>query len=56
MDLDNFEFDDIVLKDAVVINTLVTYFNDDIFGRPNLIRNIFNHFGNDAERYSQRNS
>lgn len=32
MDLDDFKFNDIVLKDAMVLNTLVTYFNEGIFG------------------------
>lgn len=34
----------------MVLNTLVTYFNEGIFGQPYLKRDIYHHFGSDFER------
>lgn len=31
MDLDVFEFDEIILNDAMVVNILVTYFDEGVF-------------------------
>lgn len=36
MDLDDFEFDKVILRDVVVLDTLVTYFNEGIFEQPGL--------------------
>lgn len=50
INLDDFKFDEVVLKDVMVINTLITYFDEGIFGRLDLIRDLFNHFGSDTKR------
>lgn len=44
MDLDDFKFDEVILKDALVINILMTNFYKVFFGRPDLMRDLFNHF------------
>lgn len=48
MDIDDFEFEEVILKDTVVINTQVTYFEESVFGWPDIKKNIFNHFESDA--------
>lgn len=41
MDLDDFEFDKVILKDVVVLKISVTYFDDGIFGWPELIHDLY---------------
>lgn len=50
MDMDEFEFDKVILKDSVLFDTSVMYFSDRIFGRKDLKRNLFQHFGTNIER------
>lgn len=50
MDLDDFEFNKVILKNIMVLNTLVTYFDKGVFGRPKLMRDLYNYFGSDVER------
>lgn len=51
IDLDEFEFefDEVILKDAVMLDISVTYFDEGFFGWPNLMRHLFSHFGSDIE-------
>lgn len=49
MDMDNFGFEEVILKYVVVLDTPVTYFSDMIFGKTNLKRDLFQHFGTDTE-------
>lgn len=37
INLDDFEFDEVILKDTVVLNTLITYFDKGIFRRADLM-------------------
>lgn len=50
IDLDDFEFNEVILRDVVVLDILITYFNEGIFGQTNLKKDIFHHFGTDIER------
>lgn len=52
--MDDFEFDEVVLKDAVVIDTLVTYFSEGILGKTNLKIDLFQHFDAGIERLRVR--
>lgn len=47
MELDEFEFDEIVLRD--IVDTRVTYFDDGVFGQPKLKRDLYHHFGSDTK-------
>lgn len=49
MDLDDFEFHEVVLRDVWIKNTLMTYFDEGIFKRPDLQHDLYNHFCYDAE-------
>lgn len=50
MDLEKFEFNEVVLRDVVVLYTLVTYFDEGIFRWPKLKRDFYHHIGSDAKR------
>lgn len=54
IDLNDFEFDEIILRDAMVLNTLVTYFKEGIFGKTDLKKNLYHHFRSYAERSKVR--
>lgn len=49
MNLDGFEFDKVILKNLIVLNTLIIYFDEGIFGQVDLMKGLFNHFGSDSE-------
>lgn len=49
IDQDEFEFEKVVLRDAVVLDTLVTYFDEGVFGKLQLKRDIYYHFVSDVE-------
>lgn len=49
MDLNNFEFDKVVLRDVVVLETPMMYFKEDIFGQHELKRKLYHHFDSDAK-------
>lgn len=44
MDLDNFEFDEVILRDIVVLDALITYFNECTFGRIDLKKRLVSSF------------
>lgn len=50
MDLDEFKFDEFVLRDTMILDTSMTYFNEGIFGQPKLKKDLYHHFGSDAEQ------
>lgn len=54
MDIDDFDFDEVILRDIVVLDTSVTYFNEGIFDRINLKRDIYHHFGTEIESFKVR--
>lgn len=49
MDFDNFEFDEVILKDSMVLNTIMTYFDEGILVWRDLIRDLYNYFESDVE-------
>lgn len=49
IDLDDFEFDEVILREVIVINTPRTYFDEGVFGQPELKGDLYHHFGNDIE-------
>lgn len=49
MDLNNFKFDEVILRDVVVLDTLMTYFDKGIFGQPELKRDFYHHFRSNFE-------
>lgn len=42
--MDNFEFDEVILKNVAGLDTLVTYFNKGIFRPTDLKRDLFHYF------------
>lgn len=38
--MDDFEFDKVILRNIMVLDTLMTYFDKGIFGRPELKMNL----------------
>lgn len=40
----------VVPRDAIVINTQMTYFDEGVFGRLYIERDLYNHFGSDGKR------
>lgn len=49
MDLDDFKFDEVIPKNIVVLNILITYIEEGVFDWPNLINDLFNHFECDSK-------
>lgn len=47
--MDDYKFNEIILKDVIVLITSITYFDKSVFIRPNLMRHLLNHFKSDAE-------
>lgn len=52
IDLDDFKFEKFILKEVMMLNTLIIYFNKGIFKRPELIWDLYSHFGSDVEQAS----
>lgn len=50
IDLDDFKFDEVILKDVMVLNSLITYFDEGNFGWSNLIRDLYSSFGSEVEQ------
>lgn len=48
MDLDAFEFDEVILREVMVQNTSMTYFDKGVFRWLQLKRNLDHHFGSDT--------
>lgn len=49
MDMDDCEDDEVILKYVMVLNILVTYFDEGIFKWPDLIRDFYHHLGRNAK-------
>lgn len=49
MYLDDFEFDEVMIKDVVVLDTSITNFNEGVFGKSNLKKDLYHHFGSVVE-------
>lgn len=50
MDLDDFELDEVILKDDVVLNNPIFYFDKGVFGWLELKRDLYSHFKSDAKQ------
>lgn len=44
MDLDGFKFDKFIIRDIMVLDTSIAYFDEGMFGRLELKRDIYHHF------------
>lgn len=49
MVLDDLEFDEVILKYVMVLDTLMTFFNEIMFGCPKLKSDLYHHIYSDTQ-------